>query len=72
MSECVHRWLLDGPEGGEIDARCKHCDATRVFRPPSFEHWRWENGLSINPSKQYERQQRLRESMAEEETWASR
>lgn len=30
-SSCVHRWVLGEPNEGRIRARCRLCEATRIY-----------------------------------------
>jgi hypothetical protein len=30
-ANCAHHWVLGQPEGGSIEARCRKCEAVRVY-----------------------------------------
>ena len=31
MSECIHHWVLESPNGSECKGKCKKCEEAKVF-----------------------------------------
>ena len=38
MADCCHRWLLDSPNGPEVEGQCSHCGAKRIFTSSFHEN----------------------------------
>lgn len=48
-TNCVHRWLLDKPAGGQTRGQCRLCDTVRFFDEEAArvaEPWRESRLLS--------------------------
>ena len=45
MNECVHRWIIDAPNGPTSVGHCTHCGAVRDFVNTPVEHGKLQHGL---------------------------